>query len=397
MQERDGWMAKRRRIALFLNLNDYFERLCFQGIERFAAEAGSWEFDTPRGTLGHAIPDLRTWDGDGILGFLRTRDVGQQVRDSTVPAVNISNLDPGCDIVAVRRDHRAVGIRAAEYFLHRGLRNHAYYSATTPDMDTIRMLERAYVERLAQEGHACSVLYQQSTADPVKDPERDRQELLEWVKSLPKPAGVLATADLRAARVLGACREVGLAVPEQVSVLGRGNDELVCKFTRPSLSSICEDYAEIAYQAAALLHRLMDGAEAPSSPVLLPPGPIIDRESTNTTVTADVHIQKALRYIQQHACDPISVADVVHQLPIHRTRFEFLFRRALHRPPYTEITRVRMDLAKKLLAETDRSVADVAADCGFANYSSFSVAFKRETGVSPRTYRRQSRPQGARR
>ena len=130
--------------------------------------------------------------------------------------------------------------------------------------------------------------------------------------------------------------------------------------------------------------------------MLVAPGPIISRQSTNVTVTGDVHVRKALTYIAQHACDPITVADVVGQLPIHRTRFEFLFRRALHRPPYTEITRVRMDRARKLLAETTRSVAEVAADCGFANYSSFSVAFKRETGISPRAYRRQYRPQGVR-
>lgn len=385
-------MAKRRRIALFLNLTNYVERLCFRGMERFAAQEGPWEYDTPRGTLGHPIPDLRTWQGDGVLGFLRTRDIGRQITEAKLPAVNISNMDPGYGVPAVRRDLAATGVLGAEYFLHRGLTNHAFYTSTTPDMEMTRMLERAYVERLAKEGHACSVLYQQSTEEPTKEPERDRQELLKWLGSLAKPVGILTTADLRAARVLVACRELGLEVPQEVSVLGKGNDELVCKFTHPTLSSISEDYAEIGYQAAALLNRLMDGAEPPDGPILVAPRVIVDRESTNVTVTGDTHVRKALRYVAEHACDPITVADVVQQLPIHRTRLEFLFRRALHRPPYTEITRVRMDRAKKLLAETTRSVAEVAAECGFANYSSFSVAFKRETGVSPRAYRRQSRP-----
>ncbi len=384
-------MAKRKRIALFLDLTDHIERLYFEGIERLAAQVGPWEYDTPRGTLGHPVPDLRMWRGDGVLGFLRTREIGRQIGQAKLPVVNMSNLDPGCDVPAVRRDYVAAGVLGAEYFLHRGLKNHALYSSTTSDIEVTRVLERAYAERLAEEGHACSVLYQRSTGDPTKELERDRQELLEWLKSLPKPLGLLATADLRAARILIACRDLGLNVPEEVSVLGMGNDELVCRFTRPTLSSISEDYSEVGYQAAALLHRLMEGAKPPDAPVLIAPGPIVDRQSTDVTVAGDAYIQKALRYIAQHACDPITVADVVRRLPIHRTRFECLFRRALHRPPYSEITRVRMDRARKLLAESTRSVAEVAATCGFANYSSFSVAFKRETGTSPRTYRRQSR------
>ncbi len=387
-------MAKKRRIALFINLAEYHERVFFQGIERFAAQHGPWEYDMPTGALGHAVADLRQWSGDGALGFLRTAKIWQQLEESKLPAVNMSNVDPGPGVPAVRRDYVTTGALAAEYFLHRGFQHHAFYSSVGPDMDMRRTLEEAYVERLQQDGHACSVLYQQDTGNWRCGPAHDHEQLVDWVKSLPRPVSVFAVNDFLAARLLVACRDLHLKVPEDVSVLGRSNDELVCKLTRPTLSSISEDFAEVGYQAAALLHRLMEGAKPPEAPVLIAPGPIIDRESTNVTVTGDAHVRKALRYIAQHACDPITVADVVRQLPIHRTRFECLFRRALHRPPYSEITRVRIDRARKLLAASTRSVAEVAAACGFANYSSFSVAFKRETGTSPRTYRKQSYPQG---
>ena len=107
------------------------------------------------------------------------------------------------------------------------------------------------------------MLYQQQESEWKKDSERYYRELLDWLRSLLKPVGVLATEDLGGARLLVACRDLNLAVPEHVGVLGKGNDEWVCKFTRPSLSSICEDYAEIGYQAAALLNRLMEGASLP--------------------------------------------------------------------------------------------------------------------------------------
>jgi LacI family transcriptional regulator len=401
-------MGKKRRIALYLNLAEYRERQFFAGIERFASQQGPWEYDLPTGALGHAVTDLRRWSGDGVLGFLRAKEIWQQLQDSKLPAVNVSNVDPGPGIPAVRRDFAAIGELAAEYFLHRGFEHHGFYSRTAPDMEMRRTLERAFIGRLQREGHACSVLYQKAAPRPVALSGQDAwsvssdksgsaaedRELLDWLKSLPRPVGILAMDDLYAARLLVACRDLGLSVPEEVAVLGKGNDELVCRLTRPSLSSIIEDNPEVGYQAAALLHRLMDGAKPPSAPVQVAPGAIVDRQSTNVTVTGDTHVRKALRYIAEHACDPITVADVVRQLPIHRTRFEFLFRRALHRPPYTEITRVRMDRAKELLAATSRSVAEIAAQCGFANYSSFSVAFKRQTSLSPRAYRKQYRSVG---
>jgi AraC family transcriptional regulator of adaptative response / methylphosphotriester-DNA alkyltransferase methyltransferase len=50
-----------------------------------------------------------------------------------------------------------------------------------------------------------------------------------------------------------------------------------------------------------------------------------------------------------------------------------------------------MTKAKKLLLETDFSIAVVAGECGFANQNYFSKLFKRETGLSPTAFRAQHR------
>src|SRR4029077_20862433 len=80
-----------------------------------------------------------------------------------------------------------------------------------------------------------------------------------WIKSLPKPLGLMACNDFRGIQALDACRQAGIAVPEEVAVIGVDNEELVCKLASPPLSSVVPDARCIGYEAAALLDRLMKG------------------------------------------------------------------------------------------------------------------------------------------
>src|SRR5437660_984008 len=88
--------------------------------------------------------------------------------------------------------------------------------------------------------------------------ERNLSEapLADWLHGLPKPVGVLACNDVRGQQVLNACRRAGLAVPDEVAVLGVDNNELVCNLADPPLSSVDANCERIGYEAAALLDRL---------------------------------------------------------------------------------------------------------------------------------------------
>lgn len=68
-------------------------------------------------------------------------------------------------------------------------------------------------------GHLCYE-YNPSRHLPNSDVEVD--EIATWLAGLPKPVAVFACYDNRCQQVLGACRRVGLAVPETVAVLGGG-------------------------------------------------------------------------------------------------------------------------------------------------------------------------------
>jgi LacI family transcriptional regulator len=85
-------------------------------------------------------------------------------------------------------------------------------------------------------------------------------------------------------------------------------------------------------------------------------------------------------------------------LSVSRRKLELDFARQLRRTPKEEITRVRIERAKLLLAETELAVPLVGERCGFNYPERFTIAFRRSVGLTPMAFRRsmQSRPGGPR-
>src|SRR5262249_62194601 len=92
-----------------------------------------------------------------------------------------------------------------------------------------------------------------------------------WIRSLSKPLGLMACNDFRGIQALDACRRAGIAVPEEVAVIGVDNEELVCNLAYPPLSSVVPNARSIGYEAAALLDRLLRGESEPATPLSIPP------------------------------------------------------------------------------------------------------------------------------
>ena len=85
-----------------------------------------------------------------------------------------------------------------------------------------------------------------------------------------------------------------------VAVIGAINDPLVCSLCVPRLSSIDVPCRAIGFEAARMLQQLMSG-KRPQAPLLLPPGEIVVRQSSDTLSVADTDIASAVRFIREHA------------------------------------------------------------------------------------------------
>ena len=120
-------------------------------------------------------------------------------------------------------------------------------------------------------------------------------------------------------RLLDICRELGIAVPEEMAILGVGNDPVICETLRPTLSSIDLDARRIGYEAARLLDRKMAGEQANES-ILIPPSHIAVRQSTDLMVIDDADVVQAMRFIREFACAGIDVALVADKVGLSQQR-----------------------------------------------------------------------------
>jgi LacI family transcriptional regulator len=202
----------------------------------------------------------------------------------------------------------------------------------------------------------------------------------------PSRLAVFAYSDSFGHAVTKACSELGLAVPNSVSIIGCDNEELICSLSSVPLSSIPLNSFKIGQIAAEKLHLLMQGKRVPPLTLVEPLRPV-ERLSSSHLQVDDPVVAKALSIIQDKACTGLRVYEMLDYLPISRRSLETRFRKALGRSPHEEIDRVRIDLAFGRLKADDGSNAKIAIECGFSSATHFEQAFKKHTGHQPSHYR----------
>ena len=96
--------------------------------------------------------------------------------------------------------------------------------------------------------------------------------------------------------------------------------------------------------------RLIRGESAPKEAVLLGhPRGLVRRQSTDVLAVEDEELEKALRYIREHACEGIRVSDVAAQTGHSPSTLECRIKAMLGRSIKSEIARVRLERVKLLL------------------------------------------------
>lgn len=389
----------RRNVLLLLG---YYNMPLHTGIARYA-KAACWALDDTYVRVG--FPPV-WWRGDGILSLITNpKDVRALENFPDLPLVDlskgwISNSMPEADRVSglgkarVYYDNLKIGRMAAEHFLQRGFKHIAYLNGGDYWLEQERIPEfRKTVEEAGAKFH--EIEYYKNFPPSSKGTLQDHLDAHQWLTrmmvELPKPLGIAITADDVASKLLQACDDAGVAVPEEVGVLGCDNDPMVCDYTPVPLSSVDNDWERIGYEAARLLDQIMDGGEIPKETLLIPPKGVVTRLSTNILAVPDPQIAKALRFVWERFPEPIGTPEVAAAAGLNRRTLERGFRLHLGRSIGDEIMRVRLDRAKTLLAETNYKAHEIAELSGFSGIVAFSKAFMRVTGISPSAFRKESR------
>jgi LacI family transcriptional regulator len=381
--------AQHPRVLLLIDTAGAVGRDLVMGISRYSAENGPWTIQFEYRTLDSMPPKwLRQWRGDGIIS--RTINARQErvLKAAKLPLVELLG-HPETGGYRVRTDFAAEARMVVEHFVGCGLRHFAYFSLG--ESWWIKGLRETYCQVLAERG-AESCTYRVPTA-LAKMPlwhEKQRPELANWIASLPRPIGVFTPGDMHSVRLLDICHEMNVAVPEELSILGRGNDPVICGAARPTLSSVDLDARRVGFEAARLLDHMMAGKSGDEC-VDIPPSRIVVRQSTDLVAIEDPDVAQAVRIIRESACGDLNVSDIAEDVGISRRVLESRFLKHLGRSPKSEIMRVRIETAKRLLAQTDKSSESIARKCGFCSREYFTRVFRDKVGMTLEAYRRMQR------
>lgn len=388
-------MTRPPKVALVIETSNAYARELLHGVREWLRHHGPWTISLAEAGRGAAPPPwLKGWKGDGIIARIETPAIARAVASAHLPAVDVSAARLLPDLPWLETDDRAIAHTAAEHLRERGFSEFAYVGDAR--FNWSRWRHDAFAAHLTAHGLRCwdfAAVAKAGRADGAPDWESELVELMRWLKSLPKPIGVFAGYDIRGVQILEACRRLELAVPDQVAVLGVDNDELLCDLADPPLSSVIPDVRRTGYEAASLLDRMMRGEKIRGEGRLFVPLGVATRQSTDVVAVADRHISTAVRFIREHACNAITVADIVKQVPLSRRVLETRFQKLLGRSPHEQIMAVKLDRVKRLLSETDLSLAVIADRAGFKHVEYLSVAFKRQVGVTASEYRAGKRSQ----
>ena len=382
-------MKARPRIALALPDSKPWGLTRFlNGVNDYAREQGNWI--TIACPIGARNPNdfpldlkgLKHWRGNGIILQSDDKKLLDTLLTSRIPFVNIdSDLPFNPQIPRVTQNDRQIGRLAAKHLIERGLKNLAFHGVRG----------RWYCdERLAGFKQAAGESGIRISHFSLPHIHRDAlwnerfQPLKTWLESLPLPVGVFASHDYRGLMILDACQDIGLRVPDDVAVISSDNDVSVCEYCAPTLSSVCINAYRMGYESGALLDRLMRRGAAPKDPILIEPGEVMARESTNLLHIADPIVKKAIDFMELHFKDSFKMDAVADVAAASRRLLEMHFREEMKASPAEYLAALRVKKAKAMLVAADRqSLEEVARSCGFGTGKNLRAAFRRILGISP--------------
>lgn len=381
-------MLDRRLVALLIETSNAYARNLLRGIIRYVREQHRpWSIRLLEQGRGETPPAwLKRWKGDGIIARIENRRIADAVAATRLPIVDVSAARLLPELPWVETDDRAIAQLAFDHLADRNFRSFAFCGDSRFQWSCWR--RDHFVSLVEARGLTCSVHDFRTRSGKTLSEEGQRDDLLKWLRTLPRPVGVLACYDVLAHQVLDVCHEHELRVPDDIAVLGVDNDELLCSLTIPPLSSVIPDAQGTGYEAARQLDLLMSSRKRASESVLMSPLGVCTRQSTDVLAIDDPDVAHAIRYIRDHALEGIKVQDVLGEVPLSRRALEIRFRELLDRTPHDEIMRVRMERVKELLLSTDLSLSEIAHRTGFRHVEYLSVAFRRSEGYPPSDFRK---------
>ena len=378
------------RVMAVFDLSSEAGRRKILGLYRFLAEGYNWNLKLIRSAEQFTPKFLETTahDVDGFLIAIPENLEMRQIHERIIlPSVFVDYPDGNLlkklsRCVFVYDDDRALGLAAIRHFRIQG----RYKSYGCAEADNIRPWNRSrsksFVSGMAVHGMKVNVFRDTDS--------RPTNEIVEWLCSLPKPAGILATFDDVARILLDACARAKLKVPTDIAILGIGNDPIICDHTTPPLSSVIPRFEDEGYRAARELQALMMRSRTPvQREISFGARGVAERRSTAPVYHGGTLVQRGVAFIEENAFSGITVADVVRHLNVSWRLADLRFREVTGATIQDTIVNTRLNRVKQMLAETDMRISEIALRCAY-DPAVLKNLFKRRVGCSMREWRKRN-------
>lgn len=372
------------------------------GMVDFMRSHGSWRLVTENDSYGEmeAVRIDGNWSGDGLILFRSTEEELAGYRQRGVAVVLTSTEGPDLGFPRAVPDNDVIGRMAARHLLACGLSDFAFLARGETLYKEANFAPgfRVYArQRLKGFGaelahHLIEPRIHYLRGRPLWEASTWREleaEVVVFLESLPKPCGLFVVDDALAAVALRAAGNLGIRVPDELAVIGYGDDHCYCYASYPALSSIVHPAREIGRTAAELLWRQMNG-EAVSGITTVPAGEAAPRESSDTLAIEDPVVRDLVGWIRlTGASDAIRVGDLASRCGLSQTTIKERFARSLGRSPKQVIMETRLFHLKRLLANPSLGLVDISKQMSFATAHELNRFFAKATGIRIGEYRRQ--------
>jgi LacI family transcriptional regulator len=274
---------------------------------------------------------------------------------------------------------------AYDHLIEQGLQRFAFYGLPpSPGNRWAQEREDAFLRMIADDGLE-GVVYRGSPTS-AGGWGRSQEDMVAWVRSLPKPIGVIAVTDARARQLLQACVVADVPIPEQIAVVGIDNDPMAQLLSRIPLTSVIQGAEEMGRTAAQVLHQMLHGGDCSSTRILVPPVGLSVQASSQHEPLRSPYVMRAKHYIRQYACLGIKTEQVADYVGISRTLLEEHFKRELKQTVHQAILEHKLEMARAMLEDNSVPLAEVAVRCGFTSLQYMYAVFRREFNCTPRQF-----------
>ncbi|MBS1210059.1 MAG: helix-turn-helix protein [Proteobacteria bacterium] len=378
------------RVVLMLKAKGRYGRNIIEGIcDYLKSTRCGWDILLEE-DFRSCVQNLANWDGDGVIADFDDPELVALLTDGHIPVVGIggsyqSNAPHLKDIPYVASDNHGLVREAYEHLIDMGLPHFAFYSIT-PTAKNLWAQEREEAFRGLMTADRHKALIYRGIPTSAPDWSAILDNLAEWIRTLPKPVGIIAVTDSRARQVMQACIAQGVSVPEEVAIIGIDDEPLMSLLNRIPISSVRQGTYEMGRFAAQMLHRRLTDALPFAPRQMVSPAGVNAQASSFHKPLHDPYVMRARHYIRQFAAQGIRATHVAEYVGVTRSTLDAHFLKVLGYTVHEEIFSFKLRQSQALLETGELSHAKIAQSCGFTSLQYMYAVYKREFGCTPVEY-----------